>query len=266
MTPPESATEARIRALLFLRAVLPLVRVVAQHDEATAAKIRTLRGRVQFAVPSEDLSATLVFSEGGLQIHTEAEAQPTVRFRFRSLRSLNAFFSGRPCLPWVWGWWHPVVLLRVVQLLWVLRLINPGARPQSPDRRLLRVRLMVYLIAQGLAELARAGHAEMSRLVARSPDRVYQWSVGAGGGAPIAAYIRMHTGKIKAGRGLCPHREPFVHYAFRDAAAFLSVVDETDSQMDGLRSGRFATYGSPEYTRKIALMTQRVDALLTADM
>ena len=45
-----------------------------------------------------------------------------------------------------------------------------------------------------------------------------------------------------------------------------AVVDETDSQMEGLRGGRFTTHGSPEYTRKIALMTQRVDALLTAEM
>ncbi len=266
MTSSEGRDEARTRARLFLRAVLPLVRIAARHDPATVARIRRLRARVQFTVPSEDLSATLVFDEGRLECRDGAETRPDLRFRFRSLRALNAFFSGKPSLPRVWGWWRPVVLLRVIQLLWVLRLITPGARAKSPTRRVLRVRLMVDLIARSLTELARAGHGEMRRLVAGSPDRVYQWSVGADGVDPIAAYIRMQAGRIKTGRGLCPDREPFVHYAFRDAEAFLAVIDETDSQMDGLRSGRFTTHGSPEYTRKIALMTQRVDALLTAEM
>jgi len=266
MKPLDETEDARLRAQLFLRAVLPLVRVVAQHHRPTRSRLGALKARVQFTVPSENLSATLVLSEGTVDIHTDVEPHPSLRFRFRSLASLNAFFSGRPALPMVWGWWRPVLLLRVVQLLWVLRLVTPGVRTKSTEQSTLRVRLMVTLIARSLTALARAGHQGMSRLVAQSPDRVYQWSVGIDTAEPIAAYIRMHAGRIKFGQGVCPHRAPFVHYAFRDPAAFLETIDETDSQMDGLRSGRFTTHGSPEYTRKIALMTQRVDALLTAEM
>ena len=45
-------------------------------------------------------------------------------------------------------------------------------------------------------------------------------------------------------------------------AAALAVLTATGSQMSGVRSGQVQTFGSPEYTRKISLLMQKVDALL----
>jgi hypothetical protein len=79
----------------------------------------------------------------------------------------------------------------------------------------------------------------------------------------IGAYLRMKHGRVLAGRGIYPRRRPFVHFVFPDVDAALSVLTATDSQMSGVRDGKVLTFGSPEYTRKISLLMQKVDALLT---
>ena len=110
-----------------------------------------------------------------------------------------------------------------------------------------------------LSRILAESHATMNELVQASPERVYQWTVAS---ANIGAYLRMHAGRVKAGRGTYSRRRPFVHFLFPDVEAALAVLTATGSQMSGVRSGQVQTFGSPEYTRKISLLMQKVDALL----
>jgi hypothetical protein len=53
-----------------------------------------------------------------------------------------------------------------------------------------------------------------------------------------------------------------VHFQFASVEAAFEVLTATGSQMTGFRGRRVETFGSPEYTRKVALMMQKVDELL----
>jgi hypothetical protein len=121
------------------------------------------------------------------------------------------------------------------------------------------VRLLLALVTRALAELHRGGFPEMVDLVAASPERVYQWTVA---GSDIGAFVRVGAGRVHAGRGTYARRRPFVHFVFRDTDSALAVLTSSESQMASVREARVETIGSPEYTRKIALLMQRVDALL----
>jgi hypothetical protein len=257
---------ARLRALLFLRAVLPLLEVVVAERPAARRLLRGLSGTAQFEARGADFAARLSFEGGALRISHGAPGDATLRFVFRNLSAMNDFFAGKPRLPWIspyLGIKNPVMLVRTARLLAALRILEPprpGAAPPPPEERALRVRLLLYLVPRALERLHREGHGPMRELAEDSPDRVYQWTVT---GTDIAAWLRMHAGRVKSGRGVYERRKPFVHFMFPDVDAAFGVLTATGSQMSGFRGGRVVTYGSPEYTRKMALLMQQVDELLT---
>jgi hypothetical protein len=244
-----------LRSRVFLRSVLPLL----EDLPGTDALFRGVSARVAIEVRGTDVGATLVLRDGALAV--EQGVQPAeVRWIFPTLRALNAFFAGKVVLPRIKGLRHPVLIWKTVRLLMRLRILHPQPSPAQPA---LRVKLLLRLVTRALAELHRGGHPEMVFLVADSPERVYQWTVGGADVAhDIGAYLRMERGRVKAGRGTYTRRRPFVHFAFADVDAALAVLTATGSQMTGVRSGQLKTLGSPEYTRKIALLMQKIDQLL----
>jgi hypothetical protein len=122
-----------------------------------------------------------------------------------------------------------------------------------------RVRLVLEVVTRALARLHREGWEPIVTLAEKSPDRVYQWSVG---DKDIGVWIRMHDGRVRAGRGVYTKRRPFVHYSFPDVEAAFDVLTASESSMEGFKKGRVETYGSPEYARKMAVILQKVDELL----
>ena len=252
------AGRPHLRARVFLRAVLPLVETIA------AARPRPLLMRrasaaLQIEVDGSDLGAALVWRDGAVTVEQGIRTGATARCAFRSPAALGEFFAGKLALPRIVGLRHPLVLASAAGLLASLRILQPGPPPTAAAERALRVELLLRLVTRGLAELHRGGHAEMTDLVHHSPERIYQWTVGS---SDIAAYLRMDRGQVKAGRGRYLRRQPFVAFHFADVDAALAVLTATGSQMSGVKSGRVETSGSPEYTRKIALMMQKVDELL----
>jgi hypothetical protein len=250
------------RARIFLRSVLPLLKVVLAEQPALAASFRGVNATVQLEATDPQqgrLGASLRFADGTLSLSSELQESPEVVCRFPDLRRMNGFFAGQLVLPALSGFRHPLLLAKTARLLTSLRLLHPQPPPTRPAARALRVKLLLYLVTHAISELHRCDYPPLVDLVEKSPERVYQWSVTAEG---IGAYLRMASGRLKAGRGTYPHRQPFVHFVFPDADAALRVLSESGSQMAGLRSGLVQTLGSPEYTRKIGLLMQEVDALL----
>lgn len=271
MTPPnvlsseEIAQRERLRADLFLAGVLPLLEVVMHERPHLRQLVRGLSGTVQFSARDSDLAARIVFDGESLRVVHGPPETSTLRFVFGHLGKMNEFFAGKPRLPRIvpyLGIFHPRMTLQTLRLLMVLRILEPP-RPQAslPDskERALRVRLLLYLVTRALERLHRRGHGPMCSLAEDSPDRVYQWTVV---GTDIAAWVRMHKGRVKSGRGTCSARRPFVHFVFPNVDAAFAVLTATSSQMQGFRGGNVVTYGSPEYTRKMALLMQDVDKLL----
>jgi hypothetical protein len=261
----EIALRERLRADLFLASVLPLLEVVVAEDPHVQELVNGLSGTVQFEAQDCDLAARLVFDGKSLRVFHGAPEPSTLRFVFGSLAKMNDFFAGKPRFPRIvpfFGLLRPKITLRTLRLLMALRILEPP-RPNAPaplpHEQALRVRLLLYLVTRAIERLHRRGHGPTCSLAEESPDRVYQWTVV---GTDIAAWLRMHKGRVKSGRGTCAARRPFVHFVFPDVDAAFSVLTATSSQMQGFRGGSVVTYGSPEYTRKMALLMQDVDKLL----
>lgn len=256
---PRPAREA-LRARIFTRSLLPLLEVVMTRRPELAELFRGVSAIVQFR--AADVGVYLAFTDGALDVVCGVHGSPDVDCWFRDVATMNAFFAGKPTLPRVRGLFrHPVLVTRIVRLLKSLEILTPEADVRSADDRALRVELVLYLIPNALSQLNHAGHPEMTALAAESPDRVYQWTVGDAG---YASYLRMCAGKTKFGRGVYERRKPFVSYTFPTVDGAFRVFTTTGSQMEAVASGDVVPEGSPEYSRKISLMMQKVDELLTA--
>lgn len=271
MTTSEAAGAAaaaeRLRAELFLAAVLPLLEPLAAARPGLCPPVRRPT-RVHFGLASGELGATLLLGEeGGVRVLATDPGTPPaadLAFLFRDAAHLNRFFAGRPCWPRVRGAWrHPRLLSKVLRWLMALRILRCTVRGPRAEQAL-QVRLLLMLVGRALAHLARRGQGDVAAWVADSPERVFQWTAGPPGEDPdqVALYLRMAQGRVQVGRGIYGRRRAFVHVAFRDVEAAWTVLTSPDSQMSGVRCGLLETIGSPEYTRKLALQMQAVDALL----
>jgi len=247
-----------LRARLFLRAVLPLLETVVARSPSYGRSFVDVQARVRFRAAATPHSALLTFAAGKLTVGRDTQEKPQIDVNFPDLRALNTFFAGGLTLPRVSGLHHSLLLAKLLRLLLSLQVLKPGPPPSDPAERALRVRLVLQLVTRALAELHLAGFAPMTDLVADSPERVYQWTVGS---SDIAFWLRMQAGKVKQGAGVYARRAPFVHFAFRDVDSALGIFGSSE-HMSGVRGGAVQTFGSPEYTRKVAYLMQCVDALL----
>jgi len=260
-----TSERARMRAFVYLRAVLPLLETVLQRrSDLAKSLVHGMNGSVRFEVRDTDIASRLVFSENTLRVSFGRGDHATLRFVFPTLEAMNDFFAGKPRLPRIYpffGLTHPILMFRAFRLLLALRILEPP-RPGTlipSEERALRVELLLRLVTRALERLHREGFEPLRDLASDSPDRVYQWTVT---GTNIATWLRMQDGRVKSGSGIYSRRKPFVHFVFPDVDAAFGVLTSTGSQMSGFRGGRVVTYGSPEYTRKMALLMQKVDELL----
>lgn len=257
---PRGPGREELRGRLFLRSLLPLLKVVLAERPALAKGFARASAVVQFSARGSAESAHLKLAGGGLLVVSGEHPSPTLGLRFGDLPAMNAFFAGSPSLPWISGALrHPILTARVLELLASLRILAPDADARTAAERALRARLTLYLAAHALSQLARAGDPEMTELVQASPDRVYQWTITDIGDG---AWLRMCRGRTKSGRGIYRGRRPFVRYMFPTTEAAYRVLTATGSQMDSVARGDVVTEGSPEYSRKISVLLQRVDELL----
>jgi hypothetical protein len=253
-----------VRARVLMSTVLPLLEVLARARPEVAQRIARSSGVVQIEARGSDVAARLRLEDGALRIE-QGRGDADVRCVFADVAALNGFFGGRPVLPRVepaWGLRRVRLLLEAVRLLAELRVLEPpSARSRAAMTRIersLRVRLVLEVVTRSLARLHREGWEPIVALAAGSPDRVYQWTVV---DADVGVWVRMHDGRVRAGRGVYTKRRPFVHYAFPDVDAAFDVL-MAPSSMESFRRGRVETYGSPEYARKMAVVLQKVDELL----
>ncbi|MBL8684154.1 MAG: hypothetical protein JNK05_33580 [Myxococcales bacterium] len=253
--------DCALRARVFLRAVLPLVSLVAERSRGLSA---TTRGAIELSLADESLASTLSVDGARAHVTHGRSERPDVRWVFRDARSLNDFFIGRPSLPKITPWMglaSPLVSARGTQLLLGLRVLDPRNNPPSlslEDKRL-RVRMLLALVTRAIAELHRCEWAPARSLTKVDRERVFQWTISETGDG---AYLRVRPDRACAGTGVYSGREPFVHTVFRDVESAFSALTASKSQMEGFRGGAVVTHGSPEYVRKVSYLMQQVDAML----
>jgi hypothetical protein len=265
---PPGFDEDLARAHVLLGTVLPLLETLVRARPDVASRLARHPGTVQIETKDGAACARLCIGDGDALRVEQGRAESDVRFVFADAAQLVAFFGGRPTLPRIepaWGLAKARLLLEAIRLLVELRVLEPPApRARASMTRMekgLRVRLVLELVTRAIARLHAEGWPPIVELAQRSPDRVYQWSVG--GEAPIGVWLRMHDGRVRAGRGVYEHRKPFVDFSFADAEAAFDVLMATDGSIGAYREGRVATYGPPEYVRRMSVLMQDVDALLS---
>jgi len=256
------ATEKELLAArIFLRAVLPVMKVVLEDDPVMKKRFEDVRAKVQFAAGPDvnQTGACLVFNKGAFKVEQGMCADPDIVFGFKSIAKMNGFFAGKPVIPKIKGIAKVGLLIKVFGLLMSLKILMPNASPKDPKKRKLKVKMTFYMITTALSQYNKGGDPEMVKWTGKQPERIYQITVD----KDIAAYLRVKAGKTKAGRGVYAKRRPFVHMKFNGVeGAFPIVMNEVD-MVTAVKKGYLSIEGSPEYGGNIGDFMVRIQNLIT---
>lgn len=249
-----------LRTRIFLRSALPLVKVLVEDRPQYRRLLKNATGAVQFCARDTEQAAWIQVEDGVLDVKQGQVEGPAVRLTFATARDLNDFFAGKLVLPRVQGLRRLPTLVRVVPLLLKLKMLLPEVVPQEPAEKALKVKMLVYMVTNALSQLNKGGDPTMVKLVAKSPDRIYQWTVENGG---PAAWLRMKAGNTKAGRGTYTRRRPFVHMIFADMDGAFDVLTQRVSIVDAVRHNKLRMEGAMEYGKEIGALMQRIEVITT---
>ncbi|MEW5734277.1 MAG: hypothetical protein AB1921_05445 [Thermodesulfobacteriota bacterium] len=250
-----------LAARIFLRAVLPVIKVILTDDPKAAKRFANVSAKVQFVAkdPEEPVGACLVFDKGEFSVVQGVCEKPDLTFSFRTVARMNAMFAGKPAVPFIRGLHKVGLLIKVFSLLMGLMVLMPNARPTDPAKRRLKVKMTFYMITTALSQYNKGGDPEMVKWASRQPERIYQITVDEG----IAAYLRVKAGKTKAGRGVYARRRPFVHMKFNGVDGAMPVVLNDVDMVTAVRKGYLVVEGSPEYGANIGDFMVRIQELIT---
>lgn len=248
---------------IILNAILPVMKVVVSDDLKMKKRFEGVTARVQF-IANDDAGkqgAVLVFNDGELAIEQGIGETADITFSFGSLKKFNDFLCGKTVVPKISGLMKTRLLIKVVMLLLAMKILMPDARPTAPDKKRLKVKMVIYMITTALSQYNKGGDPDMAVWTGKQPDRIYQMSVA--GEDDIAAYIRIKAGKTKAGRGFYKRRRPFVHIQFAGIDEALPVQLNDVEFVGALAQNLVSVEGSPEYASKLNDFMQRIQALVT---
>lgn len=250
-----------LAARLFLRAVLPVIKVVLTDDPKMRKKFEGVNARVQFVADHDGtpVGSALVFDAEGFRVAHDISTASDITFSFKTVAKMNAFFAGKPVIPKIRGWMKTGLLLKVFGLLMSLKILMPDADPKDPAKRRLKVKMTFFMITTALSQYNKGGDPEMVKWTSKQPERIYQITVD----DEIAAYLRVKAGKSMAGRGVYPRRRPFVHMKFNGVEGAYPIVMNQVNMVDAIRKGFLSLEGSPEYGRDIGDFMIRIQALIT---
>lgn len=251
---------------IVCRSVLPLMRVLYDEKKDTSL-FRTLRnvdGTIQLGVKNSEDGAWLEFNDGECKVNQGINENADIAVLFRDRASMNAMFTGgSPAeigMPTLKGIWKLRLLIKTLPLLLGLTLLMPNKQPKDEATRRLKVRMIMYMVANALSQLNKGGDADMMKWTEKQPDRIYQFSIQPGG--EPAAYLRVKGGKTKAGRGIYTRKAPFIHMQFNGLDGAYKVFAENKETVSAMADGDLSLEGSPEYGGVLGSFMVRVSDLM----
>ena len=246
--------------------VLPLMRVLYQEkkDSPLMRMLVGVDGTFQLGAKGSGDGAWLEFSGGECKVSPGVNDAADIAIEFRDRASMNAMFTGgKPAeigLPRLRGIWRLPLLIKILPLLLGLTLLMPDKQPKDEKTRELKVRLIMYMVANALSQLNKGGDEDMVRWAAKQPDRIYQFSVLPDN--EPAAYLRVKGGRTKAGRGMYTRKAPFIHMQFNSLDGAYKVFAENKETVSAMADGDLTLEGSPEYGGVIGSFMVRISDLL----
>ncbi|HDP79592.1 MAG TPA: hypothetical protein ENN21_01975 [Spirochaetes bacterium] len=252
----------KMAALLVLQALFPLLKVVMGDNRKIKSKFEGVKGKVQFIARDSDgdIGACLVFDNGKLEVVHGVIENPDITFEFANIKRMVKMLGGKPALFRLRGIRNIGLLLKLLALLMNLTLLMPAAKPKDPEKKRLKVKLSIYMMAAALSKYNKLGDPEINAWTEKQPERIYQFSVS--GEEDIAAYLRVKAGKTQAGPGLYSRRKPFVHMKFRGVDEALPILVNDINMVKAVEQGYLALEGSPEYSRDIGNFLIRIQGLV----
>ncbi|MBN2283254.1 MAG: hypothetical protein JXO48_05125 [Deltaproteobacteria bacterium] len=253
----------RMAAQLFLRALFPLLKVVLKDNPKIREKFTGVNARFQFVAKDDrhgDLGAYLSFTDGELEIVQGICDNPDIAFKFSSVKRMAAMLAGKPALFRIKGIHRLGLLSKLLALLMSLTLLMPNARPKTPDKKRMKVKLSIFMMAAALSKYNKLGDPEMNRWTGKQPERIYQFSVI--GEEDIAAYLRVKAGNTQAAPGRYTRRKPFVHMKFRTVDEAIPVLANDINMVKAVEKGYLSLEGSPEYARDVGNFLMRIQDLV----
>ena len=262
--PEEASQRAFLATRIFLRALMPVMKVVVTDDPKMAARFTGVSARIRFLVKAgeETPGTDLLFEDGRLEVDATMAGEPELQFTFKTPEKFNGFMAGKPVVPSIKGWRHVGLLMKVVSLLLAMKILMPDARPKAPEKRRLKVKMIIYMITTALSQYNKGGDSEMGAWTKKQPDRIYQMSVETEDDDEIAAYLRVKAGKTKAGRGFYTRRRPFVHICFSGIDGAMPVLLGDVEFVEAVGRQLVTVEGSPEYAANLNDYMQRIQALI----
>ncbi len=261
-------SDEQLTSRIVLRAVLPVIKVMITDDAAIKKAFEGVSGKVQFRAEDEDgpVGACLVFDNGAFSVEQGIDENPDLLFSFSTLKKMNDMFRGKPTAlpqlgPLMSGFFSkPGLLIKTFRILLGMKLLMPTAKPKTPEKAHLKVKMTLYMVSTALSQMNKAGDPEMSAWTTKQPERIYQWSVD---GEDIACHLKVKAGKTKAGRGIYQRRQPFVHMRFSSVENALPVLANELDTVTAIGKGFVVNDGSPEYGGRIGDFMMRIANLLS---
>ena len=258
------ATETELlTSRIIFRAVLPVIKVMLEDDPKMGRKFEGVTAKVQFIAKDEagPVGAYLAWENGEYKVVPELTGDADITFKFSSVAKMNAMFAGKTVLFSIKGITKIGLLLKVLSVLMGMKLLMPDAKPKTPEKARLKVKMTLFMVSTALSQLNKAGDPDMVKWTSKQPERIYQWSVD--GEEDIACYLKIKAGKTKAGRGRYTRRKPFVHMIFKDIDSALPILSNSIDTVQAMAQGLVMNEGSPEYGAKVGDFMLKIAALVS---
>lgn len=260
-------SDEQLAGRIVLRAVLPVIKVMLEDDPAVRKAFENVSGTVQFRAEDQEgpVGACLVFENGAFSVEQGIRETSDLLFDFPSLKAMNDMFRGKPVLPRLGPLLRAIpghfgLLLKTFKVLLGMKILMPNAKPKTPEKAHLKVKMSLYMVSTALSQMNKAGYPDMQSWTMKQPERIYQWSVD---GTDIACYLKIKAGNTKAGRGMYARRKPFVHMRFSSVDGALPVLANTVDTVSAISQGLVINDGSPEYGGRIGDFMMKISKLLT---
>jgi len=247
---------------IILRSIMPLFKVLYEADNTPIKRLLArFDGVIQLYIKGTDTGAYLEFKDGKLDVIQGLHPSPDIALSFKHAEGMNAMFTGG--VPVFGGFpkglWKLPLLVKLIMLFLGLLLLMPNVNPKNPEKRMLKVTLIMYMVTNALSQLNKGGDEDMQFWTSKQPDRIYQMSVEPGG---PAAYLRVKGGKTKAGRGHYARKAPFVHMQFNGLDGAYKVLAEGKDTLRATVDGDVKLVGSPEYAGTMGSFMVRIQDML----
>lgn len=157
---------------IYLKAVLPLLEDVLEHDEEAKKLAGKWNCSIMFHVGGGGPAVTLKFKNGKCEAIRSAVSLPSVALFFPSSNALNRMFGGEKVVPIPWmGFWHIGILKDFDPLTKRIEYyMEPSEATLADEKKFkLIVELMLYAAINGAAQVA-MNDPEAAEIMSHSPD------------------------------------------------------------------------------------------------